>query len=69
MHIGSYLGGIILISIKLVLWYDLASKANMYSSFDLKKYFFKFLVAQEAKNAQKQLSKPNFGKLKHIHDS
>ena len=30
MHIGSYLGGTILISDKVVNWYDLALKANIY---------------------------------------
>ena len=69
VHIGIYNPRIIPISVKLVIWYDLASKANICSNFDPKKYFFEFWGSQEAKKAQKQLLKPYFGKLKHIHES
>lgn len=34
-----------------------------------KNIFFEFLGSQEAKNAQKQLLKPYFEKLKNIHES
>ena len=44
VHIGSYLGGIILISVKLVKWYNLASKANISCNFDPKN-FIKFQCA------------------------
>ena len=50
LHIGSYFGGIILISVKLVKWYNLASKANISCNFDPKKYFlFVFGVSRGQK--------------------